>query len=176
MSTDGNAWMAARLEVTPAAQQLFERRARCVVALAAFECCDGLPDCIAIVREPDRRQRIERLQDDDHVVGAKLLIGKCGQRGAHAIRVLGIHVELVEQDGDSARFRLAGLNRLQWLRDALIEEREVLQREAGQRLALVIDHCRRDAHGMRGCVLAAERGRRDKESDEQRTFHGRPAL
>ena len=85
---------------------LLERCARGVVPLAAFERRDRFSDCVAIVRQPDRRQRVERLEDDDHVVRPKLLVCERGQRRAHAMGVRRIHVELVEQDRQPARFRL----------------------------------------------------------------------
>jgi 1-acyl-sn-glycerol-3-phosphate acyltransferase len=81
----------------------------------------------AIVRQADGEERIERLQHDDHVVRAKLLVGKRGDCGAHAIGVRGIDVELVEQDRKPPRLGLARLHRLKRLRHTLIEKREILQ-------------------------------------------------
>ena len=51
---------------------LLERRPGLVGSRASLERCDRRADLRAIVGQPDGRQGIERLEDDDQIVGSKL--------------------------------------------------------------------------------------------------------
>src|SRR5207247_4104271 len=82
----------------------FERVARFVLAPAALERLDRMPDLVAIAGHPNREQRIERLHDGHEIARAELPVDEARQRRTRALRArAGADVILVEQDREEPR-------------------------------------------------------------------------
>ena len=155
---------------------LFELVARLEVVPAAFEAGDGAAHGVALRRQADGRERVERLQHDDRVVGPQALVHEPCDRVANARRVGSVDVELVEQDRDPPRLRPARLHRGQLLHDAVFAQLEVFQGQAGHRFAGPVGHRRRDAHGL-GRRSIGEEGDGNQQADERMVqAHRGPAI
>ena len=122
---------------------LLERRPGLVGSRASFERGDRRADLRAIVGQPDGRQGIERLEDDEQVVGSKLVIDVRREHLAHAHRSGFADVELVEQHGETARLWRPLFHRVQMLDLVIIAKFEILGRQARHGPAGSI----RDDHG-----------------------------
>src|SRR4029079_17559523 len=129
--------------------------------LAPLERRDRAPQQVAIGRELDGRQRVERLEDDRAVAGAEPVVYEAVQRLAHRRAVGGVDVEFVEEDGNPPRLGLALFHGVDLLDDAVFLDLEVLGGEAGDRPALAIGDGGPDAYAAR-----IGHGKRQKSSDE----------
>jgi hypothetical protein len=128
---------------------LLERRTRRVVAGASLERGDGGVDSVAVSYQADRRQRIERLEHDDEILGPELFIHEPGERLADSWRVGFRNVKLVQQQGQAVGLRRSRLARFDVLDDRVVPKLEILRRQAPDRFALAIRHGNDDAHGPR---------------------------
>ena len=130
-----------------AAERFFlEQRARLVDALAPLEGGDGAAEAVAVRRQANGGERIERLEHQRDVAVAQPRVDERRQRLAHPRRVGRIDVKLVEQDREAARLRLARLDRINGAHDAVFSDLEIFRAEAADGTALAVRDRRADAH------------------------------
>ena len=174
---------------------LLERRAGCVIALAWHCGFDHPRRALAIGRQPNRQQRVERLQHDDQITWTQLRADERGDRRlCRGEAVVGAQVIFIDVDGDEpARHRrsrrllvirrhlgkwrglvrhLNETSREDRQRLACLADREVRAGQRGGALqAVVDDDVERDRLRL-SRVLRAQFGSRQDEQDRERQAHG----